>query len=63
MSVYDRGRTPVRWRFEWKSQDAWFGIFWKIDKVAPNFCDYHEEVHIWICFVPCIPLHLSWYRE
>lgn len=36
-------------RFEVKLQDAWIGAYWKRDLYA---------LHIWICFVPCLPLHI-----
>jgi hypothetical protein len=41
-----------RWQFEFKLQDLWIGAFWK--RIG-NCMD------LWICFLPCIPLHLSWW--
>ena len=38
--------------FEWKPQDLWIGAFWK----RQGQC-----IDLWICFVPCIPLHISWW--
>lgn len=38
--------------FEWKLQDLWVGAFWK----RQGNC-----VDLWICFLPCVPLHVSWW--
>lgn len=44
-----------RWGFEFKKEDLWVGLFWK---TTGNCAD------IWICFVPCFPLHISfWYHD
>lgn len=40
------------WRWEFKLQDMWVGVFWK----RTGNC-----VEMWICFLPCIPLHISWW--
>ena len=37
--------------FEWKLQDFWVGGYWK---------QTGSTVDLWICLLPCIPLHLSW---
>lgn len=44
----------VGWRaaFEWKLQDMWVGWFWK----RTGNC-----VDLWICVLPCVPLHVSWW--
>ncbi len=39
-------------QFEWKPQDLWVGAFWKRD----GNC-----VDLWLCFLPCVPLHISWW--
>lgn len=41
-------------RFEFKLEDFWIGVFWR-----------HGELnsHVWICLIPCFPLHLEWRRE
>lgn len=43
--------TEVTWqcRFEFKLQDMWIGAFWK----RIGNC-----VDVWICFLPCVPLHI-----
>jgi hypothetical protein len=37
-------------RFEVKLADMWIGVFWRRSE---------HVLHIWICFVPCIPLHIE----
>lgn len=36
-------------RFEWKLADMWIGVYWRRERYT---------LHIWICFLPCIPLHV-----
>lgn len=38
-------------QFEFKPQDLWIGVFWK--RIG-------STVDLWICVLPCLPLHLSW---
>lgn len=46
-------------RIEWKPQDLWIGVFW--ERHVYQFCSI---IDVWICFVPCIPLHISrWYQN
>lgn len=42
----------VRVKFEFKLQYLWVGAFWK----RIGNC-----VDLWICFVPCVPLHIYWH--
>jgi hypothetical protein len=37
--------------FERKIEDAWIGAYWRQDRMA---------LHIWICILPCFPLHIVW---
>lgn len=41
-----------RWQFEFKPQDLWVGAFWK----RIGNC-----VDLWVCLLPCVPLHVSWW--
>ena len=43
------------WRFEFKLQDMWIGLYWTRDKKA-------EAFDVWICFIPCFPLHIMKWR-
>lgn len=40
-------------RLEYKLEDFWIGVFWKSSK---------EGTDIYICFIPCFPLHIMVYR-
>lgn len=44
----------VGWRahFELKWRDIWVGLYWK---------QIGNCIDVWICFIPCIPLHISWW--
>lgn len=44
----------VRCRLEWKLEDLWVGVFWRKVGVTTD---------VWICLLPCIPLHLTFWRE
>lgn len=42
-----------RWKFEFKLEDFWIGVFWKRGKLG--------EFDLWICIMPCVPFHYwSW---
>ena len=49
-------KTLVGWRrsFEWKPQDLWVGVFWK--RIG-------NAVDVWVCLLPCVPLHVSWWMH
>ena len=44
-----------RWfcRLEWKVQDLWVGVFWKRAAMS---------LDVWVCVVPCVPIHFGWNR-
>jgi hypothetical protein len=49
----------LRVRIELKPQDLWIGAFWRTEQA-----EYGSTVtHLWICLLPCIPIHLWWYRK
>jgi hypothetical protein len=41
-------------RLEFKIQDLWIGLFWKNGK---------EDIDIWLCIIPCFPIHYWSGRE
>lgn len=52
---------PFQWfpnihvRLQWKPQDLWIGAYWKRVRYG---------VEVWVCLLPCLPLHLTFlYRE
>lgn len=34
-------------------QDMWVGLYWRRDRYV------RDSLDMWICWVPCLPLHLS----
>jgi hypothetical protein len=44
------------WRLEFKVQDLWIGAFWN------NGRD-DDLVDLWICVLPCLPIHLGWWKR
>jgi hypothetical protein len=54
MFVYEpipRTGDGFRIGLEFKAADLWIGAFWKRDGIW---------WHLWVCLVPCFPLHLTW---
>lgn len=53
---------PSRWlasvAIEWKPEDLWIGAFWKRTPFD-GFVGYS----LWICLLPCFPLHIWWYKR
>ena len=46
-------------RFELKLADLWIGAFWKTTSITDDDGEKPMWTDIWICFVPCVPLHIS----
>lgn len=44
-------------RTEFKLGDLWLGIFWKEGE------GYHESWHLYICLLPCLPIHIKWLQR
>lgn len=44
--------APMTWRarFEWKVEDAWIGAYWRRSE---------DAFDLWICLLPCVPLHIT----
>lgn len=40
-------------RLKWERRDLWVGIYWTTDI---------DTAHVYICLVPCLPIHISWER-
>jgi len=38
---------------EFKLEDMWIGAYWRHDIV-------YGLRHLWICLIPCIPIHITW---
>lgn len=51
----------VRVRLEFKLADFWIGVYpatGEHDLLSGQF-----EQHVWICLLPTLPIHLSWWRK
>lgn len=44
----------VRARLEFKLPDLWVGVFWNYK---------YPFLEVWICLVPCFPIHIVWNNE
>jgi hypothetical protein len=58
-NLYRTGVRPHgKWEFvlslEWKLADLWVGAFWK--RVG-------NSIDVWVCLLPCLPIHLSAWRS
>jgi len=49
----------MNWRFEWKPQDFWVGLYTEVRRDEEKA---YIERHVWICLLPMVPLHLWWRR-
>lgn len=59
---------PARWRivdaprckvqFQFEPRDLWVGLFWRVNR-HPFF----STLHLYICVVPTVPLHISILRH
>lgn len=47
-------RRGIKAAVEFKLEDAWVGAFWK---------EKRGIMHLWICLLPCLPLHVQWDRH
>lgn len=57
-------RIPPHWRivdrptlkvqFQWELRDLWVGLFWRKTQIA---------LHLYVCIVPCVPLHVTILRK
>lgn len=52
-------RAKLTAAIEWKPQDLWIGAFWK----RTTFQTGYRGVDLWLCLIPCLPLHIWWYRK
>lgn len=49
-------------RLEFKLADFWVGVFWKVKDVEAGTGAKWRYLHIWICLLPCFPLHLTFLK-
>lgn len=63
MNVLGKPVVGLNVQLEWKPQDLWIGIFWRRDPYAVEQPLAFRRYDIWLCLLPCLPLHFTWYRE
>lgn len=53
----------MRAQLEFKPQDLWVGIYWDVRwECQPphnDDCVPQNNLHIWVCLVPMLPIHLT----
>jgi hypothetical protein len=45
-------------RLEFKPQDLWIGVYFAQCEDSP-----YIRTDVWICLLPCVPIHLWWNQE
>lgn len=56
LRIIDRPRLKVQFQLE--ARDFWVGLFWRVNR-HPGYA----IVHLYICLIPCVPLHISLLKE
>jgi hypothetical protein len=41
----------------------WIGVFWRNTPVVLDSGPRDAILDIWVCIVPCVPLHLTFFRN
>ena len=52
-----------RCRMEWEPRDCWVGVYWRTTQLSYNRLKVGVVLEIWICFLPCLPIHLSFLKD
>lgn len=55
LRIIDKSRLKIQFQFEIK--DLWIGVFWQYKSLID--APYHNIIHIYICFIPLLPLHIT----
>jgi hypothetical protein len=50
------GGDRLNVRLEWKPADLWIGVYWKVKHYVGR--PPAASLHIWICLLPCLPIHI-----
>ena len=46
----------INLRLEFKLEYLWIGAYWRNDHTYYNVC------HLFICIIPCFPIHITWLK-
>lgn len=59
----------AKMRLEFKREDMWIGLFWRRTRelvpdyhptgAAPMFREVTHTLDVWVCLIPCFPLHIT----
>lgn len=49
-------------KFEWlfEPRDLWIGVYWTVKPWGDVKGNVDRYVEIYVCFVPCLPIKISW---
>lgn len=47
-------RPTLKAQLQFEPRDLWVGVFWRKTDIA---------VHVYLCLIPCIPLHITVLRR
>ena len=50
-------------KIEFKLEDFWIGVFWKREPRWDELRFLGKDLHIWICIIPCLPIHIIKYAS
>jgi hypothetical protein len=56
------GRYRIIAQLQWEWRDLWVGVFWRRGESVIGGPDWTIK-HLYICLVPCVPLHILWARH
>lgn len=49
----------MRIAIEFEPRDLWIGVYWKRRRVLVAGCKTADDLHVWVCLVPCFPIHIA----
>lgn len=45
-------------RIEFEPRDVWIGLFWCKKRVHVAGFKMREDLHLYLCLIPCFPIHI-----
>ena len=63
MNVLGKPVVGLRWRLEFVPRASWIGVFWRRELRCFHQPFAFDRYDLWLCLLPCCPLHVTWYRE
>lgn len=57
----------MKFRLEFKPEDCWIGVFWKVGGPVRSYVSgtteyrVHRRIDLWVCLLPMLPIHLWWF--